>query len=96
MVSTSIFLTMILYIFNVLKEKKKSVSKLTYLYCDAEIVSSKHPALLNETMNHLNQKDLRSKTVYLNVSFKLYLSCTFILGGNTFLYCIQTHNLVCV
>lgn len=68
MVSTSIFYTMIMYIFNVLKEKS-----VTYLYCDAEIVSSNHPVLmLNETMNHLNQQDLRSKTAYLNVSFELH------------------------
>lgn len=58
MVSTSIFYTMILYIFNVLKEK--SVSKLTYLYCDAEMLSSNHPvSMLNETLNHLNQQDLK-------------------------------------
>lgn len=28
--------------------------------------------MLNETMNHLNQQDLRSKTAYLNVSFELH------------------------
>lgn len=70
-----------------------SVSKLTCLYCDAEIVSSNHPVLmLNETMNHLNQQDLRSKLLI----WMYHSSCTFILRGNTFSYCIQTHNLVYV